>query len=107
MSSSAVAQRAPIQDEHTGAESEVPSDEALQDLMEKAARQWCTPKGEVDGSWQEFCEMEKPGVDFGKGIATAKFQYMECDEVLQSPDRATVIYDLKSREVKVKLGVYH
>eukprot|EP00931_Biecheleriopsis_adriatica_P033273 TRINITY_DN19314_c0_g1_i1.p1 TRINITY_DN19314_c0_g1~~TRINITY_DN19314_c0_g1_i1.p1 ORF type:complete len:101 (+),score=16.84 TRINITY_DN19314_c0_g1_i1:47-349(+) len=82
---------------------EVAADESVKSKMEVAARNWCTPKGEVDGSWQEFIEMETP--QMSKGVMTAKFQYMECDSVLQSPDKATVIYDIASGEVKVKIGV--
>mmetsp|Transcript_74162 Transcript_74162/g.239958 ORF Transcript_74162/g.239958 Transcript_74162/m.239958 type:complete len:102 (+) Transcript_74162:65-370(+) len=90
------------QDAGTVVESEavdqvMPADPALEELLESQAKAWCTPKAEGADSWQEFIRMiDRPVVELSAGLATQKFEYSECDTVLKSVDRATVIYDIKS-----------
>eukprot|EP00440_Ansanella_granifera_P046112 gb/GFBE01049941.1/.p1 GENE.gb/GFBE01049941.1/~~gb/GFBE01049941.1/.p1 ORF type:complete len:100 (+),score=27.74 gb/GFBE01049941.1/:1-300(+) len=77
-----------------------PSGEAIQDILEQAARQWCTPKSEGRGSWQEFLKLiDKPEIDWSAGRATCKFAYLDRDEVLSSVDHGSVVYDIKAGKV--------
>ncbi|CAK9115362.1 Tubulin polyglutamylase TTLL11 (Tubulin--tyrosine ligase-like protein 11) [Durusdinium trenchii] len=73
------------------------SEKTVQDLLESAARAWCVPKDQSPDNWQEFVKLsEPPSIDWSTGVARAKFEYLERDEVLCSVDSATVEYDIRA-----------
>mmetsp|Transcript_79232 Transcript_79232/g.190143 ORF Transcript_79232/g.190143 Transcript_79232/m.190143 type:complete len:97 (+) Transcript_79232:32-322(+) len=82
------------------------TDQAIEDLLQDAATAWCTPQEKDSSSWQEFVKLvEKPSIDWAKGVARAKFEYLDRDQVLCSVDCATVEYDIKAGKViGIKLG---